>query len=1101
MGRAKPEKPEAVTHLIVVGSSAGGIDALSTLMTNLPAELAAPMVIAQHLDPTRQSHLRDILARRSKLPVRTVEDSELLQNNVVYVVPANHHVEITDHMVSLRTESAGPSKPSIDLLLTSAAEVFGERLVAVILSGTGSDGASGARSVKQAGGTVVIQNPDTASYPGMPLSLAPTTVDIVANVDRIGPILRDLVAGVEVLAQPDERRVLESFLEEVRERHGLDFTGYKTPTILRRLQRRIVATNSENFDGYLRYLNDHPDEYQRLVNAFLIKVTEFLRDPDLFAYLREKVLPELIQYARRHDNELRIWSAGCATGEEAYSLAILVAEALGPDLERFNVRIFATDADAEAIAFARRGIYPASAVERMPEELLSRYFTREDDTYQVTKMARALTVFGEHDLGGRAPFPRIDMVLCRNVLIYFTPELQRRTFQLFAYSVRDGGYLVLGKAESSVQTSDYFKPEQRQLKVYIRRGDRVLMPPHAPSVYRPPTLAPQGRGADPRELLHLERMAGLRRSQEEHMLTHLPVGIIVVDRHYDIQSINAMARRLLSIYNSAIGEDLIHVARGVSQARLREAIDAAFRTGTPAGIDEFSVADAGTDDEYFLQITCHPQRSDEESGTIESVMVILHDVTAAVATRRRLERELSSAASTAESDRSTAESEVASKDAIILRLVETNRQLIEANQELTGANEELRSNTEAYLLTSEEAQAATEEVETLNEELQATNEELETLNEELQATIEELNTTNDDLHARGYELGELAATAEEERARLAAVLVSMGDAVLVVNPDGSTRLTNAAYAAMFGSEHAALRPEDAEGNPLAPEATPQSCAARGESFSMEFTISARDGTRRQFEANGRPIRDEPRRGGIVIIRDITERSLARMQNEFMALASHELRTPLTPLTATLQILQQQVADQPPDSRIHHHIEVALRQTRRLTRLVDDLLDASRLQTGHLSLEFRPIALNELVSQSVEMAHSLANGQQIVLAEPHGEVIMANADGGRLQQVLLNLLNNAIIYAPNSERIEVRLRRVDGEAEIQVQDHGPGIPASEIPHLFSRFFQVARPDRPARRGLGLGLYIARQVVEAHGGTITVESTEGKGTTFTVRLPVI
>jgi two-component system CheB/CheR fusion protein len=268
---------------------------------------------------------------------------------------------------------------------------------------------------------------------------------------------------------------------------------------------------------------------------------------------------------------------------------------------------------------------------------------------------------------------------------------------------------------------------------------------------------------------------------------------------------------------------------------------------------------------------------------------------------------------------------------------------------------------------------------------------------------------------------------------------------------------------------------------------------------MGFTITAPDGSRRQFEAIGRPIRDDRARGGIVVIRDITERSLHRMQNEFMALASHELRTPLTPLTATLQLLLHQLADQPEDSPLRHHVEVALRQTRRLTRLVDDLLDASRLQTGRLSLERRPTSLNELVAQTVEMAQSLTTSQRIAYVDAP-EAIVADADGGRLQQVLLNLLNNAIIYAPNSDQIEVRLQRADGDAEIQVQDYGPGIAASEIPHLFSRFFQVARTDRPARRGLGLGLYITRQVVEAHGGTVTVQSTEGEGTTFTVCLPL-
>lgn len=244
----------------------------------------------------------------------------------------------------------------------------------------------------------------------MPLSLAPNTVDIVANLERMGTILRDLIAGVPVPTRPDEKKALEAFLEEVRTRYGLDFNSYKTPTILRRLQRRIVATDTENLEGYIQYLDGHPDEYPQLINAFLIKVTEFFRDPDLFAYLRNEVLPDMISYARARGNEIRIWSVGCATGEEAYSLAILISEALGQELDQFNVRIFATDVDAEAVAFARRGIYPASALTGVPEELINRYFSKDENHFQIKKHVRSLTVFGQHDLGQRGPFPNIPRI-------------------------------------------------------------------------------------------------------------------------------------------------------------------------------------------------------------------------------------------------------------------------------------------------------------------------------------------------------------------------------------------------------------------------------------------------------------------------------------------------------------------------------------------------------------------------------------------------------------------------------------------------------------------------------------------------------------------
>jgi len=345
---------DTIPQLVVIGASAGGIEALSAVLSTLPADFTAPIVIAQHLDPRRTSHLQEILGRASKIPVQTVDREAELRPGVAYVVPANWHVSITDGMVRLEEPDGDRPRPSIDRLLRSAAEVYGEGLVAAILTGTGSDGAAGARYVKEMGGTVVVQNPQTARFPEMPRSLAPTSIDVIANLEAIGPLLHDLLTGAYTPVHPDDRP-LRALLEQLRNRSGIDFSSYKMPTILRRLQRRMVATGMENPGQYLRYVGAHPEEYQRLVSSFLIKVTEFFRDPDLFRYLEDEVLPELIEAARRSGNELRLWSAGCATGEEVYSLAILLSDMLGDQLAPVSVHIFATDLDIDAINFARPG--------------------------------------------------------------------------------------------------------------------------------------------------------------------------------------------------------------------------------------------------------------------------------------------------------------------------------------------------------------------------------------------------------------------------------------------------------------------------------------------------------------------------------------------------------------------------------------------------------------------------------------------------------------------------------------------------------------------------------------------------------------------------
>ena len=453
MGEVVPAQEQVI---VVVGASAGGIDALERLAGSLPADFPAPVVIAQHLDPTHASRLDAILRQRAEVRVVLVNERTTLAPGTLYVVPSGEDVEIDGASVGIarRGKSRTPV-PSIDTLFKSAADAFGDRTIAVVLSGTGSDGPEGVASVKQAGGTVVVQDPRSAAYPALPASIPPLNVDMVCDIDALGALLTSMVSDGEPSARKLDDEMLRAFLLQLRARSGIDFTQYKSPTIKRRLARLMAAARCSTLADYMRYLNTHPDAYQRLVSSFLIKVTGFFRDPALYAYLREEILPEVVGQARRTRSELRLWSAGCATGEEAYSIAILLAELLGDDLDELDIRIFATDLDAESIAFARRGMYPAAALSEMPPELVQKYFTKVDEAFQVKKRVRNLTVFGEYDLGQRAPFPRIDLILCRNVLIYFTKELQQRTLQLFAFSLREGGYLVLGKAETTSPLPQY----------------------------------------------------------------------------------------------------------------------------------------------------------------------------------------------------------------------------------------------------------------------------------------------------------------------------------------------------------------------------------------------------------------------------------------------------------------------------------------------------------------------------------------------------------------------------------------------------------------------------------------------------------------------
>lgn len=773
--------------LVVVGSSAGGIGALSTLVSTLNKSFPAPLVLAQHLDPQRPSNLGSILERRTTLPVVLVDEHEptKLEGGKIYVVPANRHVRINDGHVLLEADHVDRPKPSVDLLLSSAARSYGEHLIAVILTGAGSDGAVGAVDVKNAGGVVIIQNPQTAAYPSMPLSLPPTAVDHVVEIEAIGPLLYDILKGIDLPASPDRvEDPLRELLTHVSGETNIDFRNYKATTILRRIGRRMAVTHNSTIKDYIDFVRTNPDELNELVRAFLIKVTGFFRDPDAFEVIKSSIIPELIDRGRQNGRALRLWSAGCATGEEAYSLAMLIADHLGPEFPEWNTKIFATDLAADAIAFARRGLYPENVLTDLPEDYRVRYFERIDHGFRVSKTLRQVVIFGHQDISRGVPFPRIDLVTCRNLLIYLKPDLQQVVLDLFAYSLHQShGYLFLGKAETARPTKATFELVNKKWKIYRCLGGPLPFPLHEPSfsagfashssreTRRPPVPPVPGAQRDwsPTEL----DIAQLRRLNET-MLRHTDAAVVIIDRQYRILTINAAARRLLGIRDLGYDQDFLHTVRGMPYQEVRQAIDTCFRERSTMHLQELQLDEASEISGKFVSFTVMAMKV--EQGAPELAVITVADVTDQVQIKRRLDavqREHSE---------------------LVGELSSANKRFATINKEIQDANEELQAANEELMLTQEELQATNEEFEATNEELQATNEELETNNEELQATNEELQTTNDELTARTLELQELSKHHRIEQLQLAALLERFPHYIMVLNAEDLTvHAINPAY--------------------------------------------------------------------------------------------------------------------------------------------------------------------------------------------------------------------------------------------------------------------------------------------------------------------
>jgi two-component system, chemotaxis family, CheB/CheR fusion protein len=779
--------------LVVVGASAGGVGALSTLVSTLNKSFPAPIVIAQHLDPQRPSQLGSILERRSTLPILVVSEhgQTKLEGGKVYVVPSNRHVRISDGHVYLEGDHNDRPKPSVDMLLSTAAKSYGEHLVAVILTGSGSDGAAGAVDVKSAGGLVIIQNPQTAAYPSMPLSLPPTAVDHVLEIEQIGPLLYDILKGVSLPAlteKPDDP--FRDLLTQVSAQTNIDFRNYKSSTILRRIGRRMAVTHNSSLRDYADYLRSHPDEVSELVKAFLIKVTGFFRDPEAFEFLQTTIIPELIDRARANGRTLRLWSAGCATGEEAYSLALLIADQLGPEFPEWNVKIFATDLAADAINFARRGLYPENVLHDLPDNYRAHYFERIDHGYRISKTLRQALIFGQQDISRGVPFPRIDLVTCRNLLIYLKPDLQQLVLDLFAYSLhQSNGYLFLGKAETARPTKPMFELVNKKWKIYRCVGGSMAYPLHEGSPQsgaRSNLWREQRRRPIPQaspgvlDLTHSEvELAQLRRINET-MLRYANAAVVIIDHQYRILTINATARRLLGVRDIAYDQDFLHTVRGMPYPEMRRAIDTCFREHATMNLPEVELDQLSEGSGRYVSFTIMLMQVEQSAP--ELAVITATDVTDQVQIKKRLEAV----------QREHAE--------LVSELSAANKRFGTMNKELQDANEELQAANEELMLTQEELQATNEEFEATNEELQATNEELETNNEELQATNEELQTTNDELTARTSELQELTKQHRLDQLQLASLLERYPHYIMVLNADDLTiQSINPTYRQLLGA--------------------------------------------------------------------------------------------------------------------------------------------------------------------------------------------------------------------------------------------------------------------------------------------------------------
>ncbi|MEL7462445.1 MAG: chemotaxis protein CheB [Pseudomonadota bacterium] len=714
--------------IVGIGASAGGLEAIRELAKSLPTNAPAAYIIVQHLSPKHKSLLATLVGRETDLEVLDLKDGVKPQANTLYVTPPNSNVTFegdTFRLNDIDLDSGGP-RPSIDRFFLSTAEAVGERAVGIILSGTGNDGAFGVQAIRGAGGVTIAQDDATAKYDGMPIAAIETgCVDIVMPPHQIGEHLGAILASPRDLEkfrrEPMDNDPLTELLMIVLARTRVDFRDYKPSTIRRRIDRRMIALNVESEAEYLTICRSNPNEVDALFRDFLVSVTWFFRDPQEF----EALLPILREVVDRNQTtQARIWIAGCATGEEAYTIAILYAEALGglEFLSKDRLQIFATDVDLNATEIAKRGVYSLAALDNVPSAFIEKYFKISPDGAEVHPKLKEVVIVSHHNLCQDPPFINVDLVCCRNVLIYFGAALQARVLSRLNYALKEDGMIMLGTAETVSVSEDLFIQVGERGHVYRKR--RATLPPH---MFRSDNYGLSRAGV---ARIEREKEAVHRRDRELFHALARSVGgdAILVSDDYRILKVFGDIGRFISMDESSQLEMNLAILKRPLAQEARMLSTVALRSNERRKGAVHKLHDAKDD---RVRMEALPLKTDAHE---EQIVLIAFS---SWQEQDHVER--------APTDGSN--SDVAYIDHLESELTMTRDALQQTLEELETSNEELQSSNEELQATNEELQAINEELETSNEELQSSNEELVTLNEEMQVSAAELTMTNDELSA------------------------------------------------------------------------------------------------------------------------------------------------------------------------------------------------------------------------------------------------------------------------------------------------------------------------------------------------------------------
>jgi two-component system CheB/CheR fusion protein len=1059
--------------VVGIGASAGGLDACRKLVGALPAGNGMAFILVQHLDPTHESMMVDLLAGHTSMAVRQATDGMRIEPDHLYVIPPGAYLSVANRALHLSQPQArhGARLP-FDFLLHSLAEDCGARAICVILSGTGADGSLGLKAVKEKCGLIIAQDPDEAGFDGMPRSAIMTgAVDLVLQAAAIPQALakynrRMALAGNGSHPPEAAQDWLPGIIDLLRTTTAHDFTHYKPGTLRRRIERRMAmaAIETDDMERYLEALRSDTRELDLLARDLLINVTSFFRDSKVFDLLAAKIIPDLVG-SQPAEHPVRIWIAGCSTGEETYSLAMLFREQITAAKRNVKLQVFASDVDPEAVASAREGLYPETIEAAVSPARLARFFTKEDHGYRVLPELREAVVFTVQDVLADPPFSRLDLVSCRNLLIYLRPEAQAKVVALFHFALREGGILVLGNAETAGNVDGRFELVAKSERIYrhigrSRQGEFGISFSAGDGVRVP---ARPGQGQAPSRQAALADLC--RRLVME---TYAPAAVLINRKHECLYYLGP-TDRYLRVAPGHPNHDLLAMAREGVRTRLRSAIQQATQESTRVVVAGGRINRNGSPLEFSIAV--QPVLSEGE----ELLLICFIDEPKHEGGRGR---------PTAEGD--------------VSRVAELERELEAARTELQGAirsleisSEEQKAINEEALSVNEEYQSTNEELLTSKEELQSLNEELTALNSQLQETLERQRTTSNDLQN---------------------VLYSTDVATLFLDTDlnirfftPATRLLFSVIASDVGRPLTDLRSLAADGALPADARTVLQTLAP-----IEREIEAQSGAWYVRRILPYRTQDNEVEGVVITFADITERRQAAdalataerqaqlanaAKSRFLAAASHDLRQPLQSLALVQGLLAKTVEGEKAQKLVARLDETL----GAMSGMLNALLDINQIDAGTVRAELSSFPIKDILDRLKREFGYHAQAQRLALrVVPCG--LAVHSDPRLLEQMIRNLLSNALKYTKRG-KVLLGCRRRRGMLSIEIWDSGVGIPDGELKAIFEEYHQLDNAARERSRGLGLGLSIVQRLGNLLGHRVGVRSHPGKGSVFTieVRLP--